>query len=120
MIAAILAGEPVPQENVEPGKCWVPRWLHICLERHNTGQFELEAWTADNPVILGDDVDPIKKYRLDRVLPAPERQRIVAQGTIVRIEHEGRAGFRRDRRELHANLFGSIDAIVTIYGVTIL
>src|SRR5262249_38564387 len=31
----------------------------------------------------------VQEYRLDRVLPAPQRQGIVAQRTEIRIEHQG-------------------------------
>ena len=45
-----------------------------------------------------------RQYRLDGVLPTPERQRIVAQRAEVRVEDQGRTGFRRNRHELQVHL----------------
>ena len=37
-----------------------------------------------------DDVDAIKERRLDRVLPRPERQRVVTQQPEIRVQHQYR------------------------------
>ena len=71
-LAAILAGEAIAQEHVEPGEGGEAGRLHVAFERHHRGQPHLEAWAAHQRVVLGDDVDPVEEHRLDRVLPAPD------------------------------------------------
>src|SRR5215468_2567324 len=87
--AAILAGETVAQEYVEPGEGRVGRRSHKRLERYDAGQQHLEARAAHRLLIIGHDVHAVQKYRLNRILPAPQRQRIVAQRTKIRVEHQG-------------------------------
>ena len=50
---------------------------------------------ADERVVFRQDVDPVEEDRLDRVLPAPDRQRIVAERTEVRVQNKGRTIPRR-------------------------
>ena len=88
--AAKLAGEAVAQEHVEPRERRMGRGLHIGLERHHAGQLHLEARRAHRAVVIGDDVDPFQEHRLDGVLPRPQRQRVIAQRTEIRVEHQRR------------------------------
>src|SRR4029077_11831796 len=41
--------------------------------------------------------DALEEHGLDRVLPRPQRQRVIAQRTEIRIEHQGRKSIRRHR-----------------------
>lgn len=70
--AAILAGKPVAQKNVEAGKGGVGRRLDVGLERNDAGQSHFEAGTSYRLIIVGDDTDPFEEHRLDRVLPGPQ------------------------------------------------
>ena len=81
-LAAILAGEAVAQEHVEPGEGGKAGRLDIALERHDRGQPHLEGRAAHQRVVFREDVDAVEEHRLDRVLPAPDRQRIVAQRPV--------------------------------------
>src|SRR5260370_22456536 len=87
--AAILAVELVAEEHVEAGEGGLRRGLYEGLERNHAGELHLQARAADRAVVLGDDVHPLEKDRLDRVLPRPQRQRVVAERTKIRVEHEG-------------------------------
>ena len=93
---AVLAGEAVAQEDVEPRERRPTILRDILLERHHAGQPELEAGRADHPIIVADDRHAIEEDRLDRVLPAPQRQGVVGQWLIVGVEDQG-----RKRREWH-------------------
>jgi hypothetical protein len=44
----------------------------------------------DRVVVMLDDVDAVEEHRLDRVLPRPQRERIVTQRPEVRIEDQDR------------------------------
>ena len=59
-------------------------------------QLHLERGTSNLLVVFGDDVDAIEKGRLDRFLPAPERQRVIAERTVVRVQHQCRQTIWRD------------------------
>jgi hypothetical protein len=95
LVAAILALEAVAQEHVEPGEGWVPGRPHVVLERDHARQEHLEAGAPDNPVVARDDVHALEEDRLDGVLPAPERQWVVAEGPIICVQYERRTGLRR-------------------------
>ena len=96
MFSAILAGEAIAQEDVEPRERRLTGRPHILLERHDRGQTHLEARAFDGLVVFRDDVHAVKKHRLDCVLPAPQRERIVAQRPVVGVEHERGTRLRRD------------------------
>src|SRR5208283_1487494 len=102
-LPTVLAGEAVAQENVEPGESGEARRLHVALQRHDRGQPHLERGAPDQRVVFGEDVDPIEEHRLDRVLPAPDRQGIVAQRPKVRIQHESRAVAGRQRLNMNSH-----------------
>ena len=95
--AAILANETIAQENIEAGEGRMPEGTHESLERDHARKLHREAWTSHGLVIERDDVHALEKHRLDRVLPAPHRERIVAQRTKIRVEHEGGPGTGRHR-----------------------
>src|SRR5258706_9420243 len=93
---AILADEAVAQEHVEPGEGGMRGGLDEGFQGHHARQLDLERGAAHRAVIVLDDVDAIEKHRLDRVLPRPERQRIVTQRPEVRIQHQNRPTALRD------------------------
>src|SRR5215472_5722144 len=94
---AILAAELVAQEHVETGEGGLGRGLHEGLERNHAGKLHLQARAAHRAIVLGDNVHPLEKDRLDGVLPRPQRQRVVAERTKIRIEDEGgKAGGGQD------------------------
>src|SRR3954470_8577612 len=93
--AAELARKTIAQEYVEAGEGGLCRRLHISLERHHARQFHFETGTSHRAVILRDNVDALQEHGLDRVLPGPERERVVAERTKVGVEHERRPACRR-------------------------
>src|SRR5216684_7378859 len=95
--AAILAGEAVAQEHVEPGEGRVARRLHIFLEGDDARQAHLARGAAHIGVVMVDDVDALEKHRLYRVLPRPQRQREIAERTKIRVEHKGWTAIERAR-----------------------
>ena len=92
--AAILALEPVTQEEVETGKGRMLRWPDILLQRNHRRELHCEIAAVDFALIFFDDIHPVQKHGLDRCLPWPERKRVIAQGRVVRIEHKCRAAVR--------------------------
>ena len=94
--AAILAGEAVAQEHVEPREGRVARRLDIGLERHHRGQLHREGRAVHRRLVFRDDVHAVEEHRLDGVLPRPQRQRIVAERPVIGIEDQRRIGPRRD------------------------
>ena len=63
-------------------------------------------------VVIGDDVHALEEDRLDRVLPGPQRQRVIAQRPKIRVEHQGR---KTSRRNVHvqATLLDLLKAAAT-------
>src|SRR6185437_15205119 len=96
--AAILANETVAQKNVEPREGGMAGRLYVCLERNDGGKTHLKARASHCPLIMRNDVHPIEENCLDRILPGPERERVIAQRPEIGIEHERRTGFRRNHR----------------------
>ena len=86
--AAILAGEPVAQEQVEPGEGGKLRRLHELLQRDHRRQLHRHRRAAYFAFVMRDDVDAVEEHRLDRGLPRPDRQRIIGKRRIVRVQHE--------------------------------
>ena len=93
--AAVLALEAIAQEDVEAGEGGVPRRLHIVLERDHAGQEHLEARALDHPVVVLHHMHAFKKDRLDGVLPGPQRQWIIAERTVVGVQHQRGTRLRR-------------------------
>ena len=69
--AAILAGELVTKEHVEPGEGGVPYLRHIFFQRDDRRQLHLERGRADRILIFRNDGDAVEAYGLHRVLPGP-------------------------------------------------
>jgi len=78
MRAAILAGEPVPQKYVEPGEGRLTGRFDIGFERNHRGKLHFPVGAADGFFVILHDIDAVEKHRLDRILPAPERERVIA------------------------------------------
>src|SRR5260221_11217255 len=87
--AAILAVELVAQEHVEAGEGGLRRGLYEGLERNHAGELHLQARAAHRAVVLGDDVHPLGKDRLDRALPRPQRTGGGAERTKIRVKTRG-------------------------------
>ncbi len=69
--ATVLAAEPVAQKHIKPRESWLTRRFDICFQRDDRGQLHLERRASDSPVVIGNDVHPVHKDRLDGVLPGP-------------------------------------------------
>jgi len=74
----ILAFELVAQEQVETREGGIFRRLHILAQCNDRRNLHVQIWTMHMPVIVGNNVDLIKKNRLDCGLPRPKAQRIIA------------------------------------------
>jgi MFS family permease len=68
---AVLAGEPVAQEDVEPGEGWAAVLRDVLLQCHYRGQAQFEAGRADGALIMRDHGHPVEEDGLDRFLPIP-------------------------------------------------
>ena len=75
--AAILAFKVITQEHVKPRKCRVHGRLDVFLEADNTWNPHGKRGRVHLGIIFCNDVDPVEEDRLDRILPRPERKRIV-------------------------------------------
>ena len=79
-LAAVLAGETVAQEHVEAGERRTPRrGSRSPFSEITLGRRKVRGRRVDDRVVLGDHVDPAEEHGLDRFLPWPQRQRVVAQ-----------------------------------------
>ena len=96
--AAILADEAVAQEQVEAGEGGEFGRLHILPERDDAGQLHIERGRMHLPVVARDHIDPLKEDRLDRGLPRPDRERVIGQRGVVRVENKSRACRQIPRR----------------------
>src|SRR6266850_562402 len=93
---AVLADKAITQEHVEPGEGGMRGRLDEGFQRHHARQLNLERGAAYRAVVMLDDVDAVEEHRLDRVLPRPERQRIITERPEVRIQHQYRPTALRD------------------------
>src|SRR6185437_893606 len=71
IVAAILAGETIAQEDVEPGEGRAPCHRDIGFERDDARQPHLETGAADDLIVMRDDMDAIETNSLDYFLPWP-------------------------------------------------
>ena len=101
LVPTVLAAEAVAQEHVKPGERGIERRLHVGLEGHHGGQPHLEGRAAHEALVLGDDIHPIQEDGLDRLLPAPQRQRVIAQRPKIGIQHKRREAFGRGGVGVH-------------------
>lgn len=83
--AAILTFEAVAQKHVEACKGGMPAWPDVGFQRDNARQLHLEGRAVNGEVIVRDDIYPIKEDRLDRILPRPQRKRIITQRSVISI-----------------------------------
>src|SRR5512137_2774147 len=88
-IAAVLTGKAVTQKDVEPGEGWMSRRFYEGLERDHARQLHFEGGAVNRAVVIGDDIHAFEENRLDRVLPGPQRQWVIAQRPKIRVEHQG-------------------------------
>ncbi len=75
--AAILAGEPVAQEQVEAREGRELAGLHILPQRDDRRDRHIERRRVNCTVIAFDHIDPLKEHGLDRGLPWPKAERII-------------------------------------------
>ncbi len=71
IVAAVLAGELVAQEYVEPGEGGAIGDGNILLQRNDGRQVERPAGRMDLAIIFRQYVHAVEKHRLDGVLPGP-------------------------------------------------
>ena len=93
---AILASESITQKHIEPRESGPARRLNIGFERYDGGQAHFECRAANSPVVLGDNIHALKANGFDCILPRPQRQRVIAQGSKISVQDERWAALRRD------------------------
>src|SRR4051794_1266906 len=89
-VPAILTGKLVAQENVEPREGRMGGWLYEILQRDDARQLHLEARAAHRAFVMRHDIHALEEDGLDRVLPGPERQRVIAQRPKVGVQNQRR------------------------------
>ncbi len=89
VIAAILALKTIAQEYIEACERRVAHRFDIGFEANNRWQFHFKTGGVHGLFVLRNNIDPIKEHRLDGVLPAPNRQRVITQRAVIRVEYEG-------------------------------
>src|SRR5881394_3516191 len=92
----VLAGEAVAQEHVESSERGMRRRLDEGFQRHHARKLDLERGAAHRAIVMLHDVDAVEEHRLDRVLPRPQRQRIVTERPKIGIQHQYRPTTLRD------------------------
>src|SRR5882757_146981 len=85
---AILAHEAVPQEDIEPREGDPIRRPHIFAQRNHRRQPDHGGWAADHLVVLRDHDMRSLDDGLDRILPAKQAEREIAERLEIRVEHE--------------------------------
>jgi len=61
---AILAGETVTQENVEPRERGMRRGFDESFKRYHARQLHFQARAAHRAIVIGDDIDPFDFIRM--------------------------------------------------------
>jgi hypothetical protein len=107
-VAAILASESVAQKHVKASEGRMGRRLHEGLERDHARQLHFEGWAVHRAIVVGDDIHAFEEDRLYRVLPRPQRERVIAQRSEVRVEHQGRKTAGRNMH-VQATLLTSLE-----------
>ena len=82
------------------------------------GSWISKLGTAHRAIVMLDDVDAVEEHRLDRVLPGPERQRVVTQRPEIRVQHQYRPTALRDMRvqvTLLASMYAAKQHELTYY-----
>src|SRR3546814_19660768 len=74
-----------------PGKGGMVRRADILAERDDGRELQHAGGTSHLALIMVDDIDAFEENRLDRGLPRPQTERIVAQRRKIRVEQIGRA-----------------------------
>src|SRR3546814_4895919 len=77
--STILAGEAVAQKQVEAGEGRMLRRLHILPERDHARDRHRVRRRMNLALVILDDRHAVEEYRLDRGLPRPQAQRVIAQ-----------------------------------------
>jgi len=111
-MAAILAREPVTQENIEAGEGRPLGHGDVIFQRNYAGQGHCQTGRVDRLIIFIDNINAGQKYRLDGVLPGPKRQREVAQRPEIGVKNQSWIAF-----ECHRHLLSSLLADLTILHV---
>ena len=91
LAAAVLAEEAVTQEHVEPRESGIERRLDVGLERHTEGS-RISKEGLRTKGRIRRRCSPGPGNRLDGLLPAPQRERVVAQRPKIGIQHKRRKG----------------------------
>ena len=107
--AAILATEFVPQKKIEARECHALLGFDVVFQHHDRGDAYRIPLASHHLVIFGDDLHPVQKHRLDRLLPGPERQRIIAERSEIGVQHKCRVAAQPGR---FAHELGSEIAVV--------
>src|SRR5688572_12663841 len=110
MTAAVNAPEAVAEEQIESGEGRIFIGPHELPKRDYRREFHRSRWAVHFPVIMGDDIDPLEEHRLDRGLPRPQRQRVVAERSIIGIEHQRgtRVRMAKEVGMVHGAKFSSV------------
>lgn len=87
--SAILAAEFVAQKKIEARECHALLGSDIIFQHDDRGDFEGLPLTSHDLLIFGDDTDPFQKHRLDGFLPGPQRQRIITEWPVIRVQNQG-------------------------------
>ena len=85
---AILAAEPVPQEDIKAGERRTAHLRHIFLQRNHRRKLHFYSGRTDRNVIFRHNCHTIETDSLYGVLPGPERKRKVVQGTEIGIQDQ--------------------------------
>src|SRR5690606_12994383 len=104
--SAILALETITQEDIEAGERGITRRLHIILQANDARNAHGKRWRGNDVIVFRHDIHAFKKHRLDRILPGPERERIVAERAIIRVQNQRGQATGRDGSGCHGNSQG--------------
>ena len=91
---AILAGELVAEEQVEAREGRELRRPDILFERDDRRKLQPRAGTSDLAFVERHDIDPVEEQRLDRRLPRPDAEWIIAQRRVIGVEDKRGATVR--------------------------
>lgn len=93
--SAILALKFIPQKQIKAREGHALSGFYIVFQNNDRGYSDLGTGTADNFVILGNDIDPVQPGRFDRLLPGPQRQWIIGQGAVIGVQNQCRMVLER-------------------------
>ena len=87
--SAILATKLIAQKKIKAREGHALLRFHIVFQHHDRGYSQLGPLASHHLVVFGDDGDAVQESGFYRLLPWPERQRVIRQRAVIGVQDKG-------------------------------